>query len=218
MIEALMLREDLQGSGMDVYRAKAIKLLDEVGIPDAERRMDEYPHQLSGGQNQRVMIAMMLSGNPKLLIADEPTTALDVTIQAQILQLLKKIRDERNMAIILVTHDIGVVAETCDNAIVMYGGRVMEYGPVENVLVGPSHPYTFGLLSSKPRIDRKVDKLFTIEGVVPSPENLRDGCPFCDRCFNRTDHCSADTHPPLISDGERQLFCFNPLKGEDVWN
>ncbi len=218
LIEALMLRKDLKESKMEDYHNRAVKLLIEVGIPDSERRMNEFPHQLSGGQNQRVMIAIMLSGNPKLLIADEPTTALDVTIQAQILLLLKEIRKERDMAIILVTHDIGVVAETCDNVIVMYGGRIMEYGPVEEVLVGPRHPYTFGLLSSKPRIDKKVEKLFTIKGVVPSPENLLDGCPFYDRCYNGIDSCSIDKSPPLTTVGTRHFFCFNPLKVDDVWN
>ena len=214
--EALLLRKDLEGKSADIYRKESIRLLNEVGIPDPERRMGEYPHQLSGGQNQRVMIAIMLAGNPKLLIADEPTTALDVTIQAQILRLLKKIRKERNMAIILVTHDLGVVAETCDRTAVMYGGKVMEEGPVEDVLVKPRHPYTYGLLSSKPRIDIKVEKLFTIEGVVPTPENLSAGCPFFDRCMNVQEHC-RDTNPETTVEGDRHYFCFNPVEEREVW-
>ncbi len=216
LTEALLMREDLRGKSAEIFKKEAVKLLDEVGIPDPERRMGEYPHQLSGGQNQRVMIAIMLAGNPKLLIADEPTTALDVTIQAQILRLLKKIRKERNMSIILVTHDLGVVAETCDRAAVLYGGRVMEAGPVEEVLVNPRHPYTFGLLCSKPRIDIKIDTLFTIEGVVPSPVNLPKGCPFCDRCMNVMDKC-RDTRPKATREGKRHFFCFNPVEGRKVW-
>ncbi len=216
LTEALLMRKDLRGKSSEVFRNEAVKLLNEVGIPDPERRMGEFPHQLSGGQNQRVMIAIMLAGNPKLLIADEPTTALDVTIQAQILRLLKKIRRERNMAIILVTHDLGVVAETCDRAAVMYGGRLMEVGPVEEVLVKPRHPYTFGLLSSKPRIDIKVETLFTIEGVVPSPENLSSGCPFHDRCVNVRENC-RDSRPDPTSEGSRLFFCFNPVEEGEVW-
>lgn len=216
LLEALMLRKDLEGKGPGVYKSEAVKLLKEVGIPDPEKKMGEFPHQLSGGQNQRVMIAIMLAGNPKLLIADEPTTALDVTIQAQILRLLKKLRKERNMAIILVTHDLGVVAETCDRAAVMYGGRIMEYGRVEDVLVEPRHPYTFGLLSSKPRIDIKVEKLFTIEGVVPSPEKLFEGCPFYDRCMNVMEKC-RDESPESVKEESRHFFCFNPVKEGMVW-
>lgn len=216
LVEALMLRRDMEGSKPEIYRKEAVKLLKEVGIPDPERRLGEYPHQLSGGQNQRVMIAIMLAGNPRLLIADEPTTALDVTIQAQILRLLKKIRDERKMAIILVTHDLGVVAETCDRVAVMYGGRVMEYGDVADVLVRPNHPYTFGLLRSKPRIDMKVKKLETIEGVVPAPENLPPGCPFYERCFSRQKRCGEEI-PSKQTEGNRHYFCFNPVEAGDVW-
>ena len=216
LLEALILRKDLEGSSHEVYRKEAVKLLTEVGIPDPERRMGEYPHQLSGGQNQRAMIAIMLAGNPRLLIADEPTTALDVTIQAQIIRLLKKICKERNMAIIFVTHDLGVVAETCDRAAVMYGGRIMETGPVDEVLLTPMHPYTYGLLLSKPRVDMKVEKLYTIEGVVPAPEKLSEGCPFYDRCRNVTDKCK-DNPPPVTVMGQREFFCFNPEEGGVVW-
>ena len=216
LMEALMLKKNLKIRSSNIFRKEAVKLLTEVGIPDPERRMGEFPHQLSGGQNQRVMIAIMLAGDPRLLIADEPTTALDVTIQAQILRLLKKLCKERDMAIILVTHDLGVIAETCDRTVVMYGGRVMESGPVEDVLVNPRHPYTFGLLSSKPRIDKKVEKLITIEGVVPAPENFPKGCPFYDRCINVTEEC-RDISPPCIIEGERHFFCFNPVKEGLIW-
>ncbi len=216
LMEALALRNDAERHSSTIIKAEAISLLEEVGIPDPERRMGEYPHQLSGGQNQRVMIAIMLAGNPQLLIADEPTTALDVTIQAQILRLLKKLCKERNMGIIIVTHDLGVIAETCDTVVVMYGGRIMEYGPVEQVLVEPKHPYTFGLLSSKPRIDKKVEQLVTIEGVVPTPENLPKGCPFFDRCINVTQAC-RDNSPPRIDKKLRHYFCFNPVTEELVW-
>ncbi len=212
LTEALVLRKDLKNSSKEVYRTEAVKLLTEVGIPDPERRMREFPHQLSGGQNQRAMIAIMLAGNPRLLIADEPTTALDVTIQAQILRLLKKLCKERNMAVIFVTHDLGVVAETCDRAVVMYGGRVMESGPVEEVLVSPRHPYTYGLLLSKPRVDIKVEKLYTIEGVVPGPEELPAGCPFHDRCNKVTDNCKDNLPAPTV-EGLRHFFCFNPEGG-----
>lgn len=216
LMEALLLRKDMSGTSMDLIKSEAIGLLKEVGIPDPERRMGEYPHQLSGGQNQRVMIAIMLAGNPRLLIADEPTTALDVTIQAQILRLLKKLRKERNMAIILVTHDLGVVAETCDRAAVMYGGKIMEYGKVDEVLVSPRHPYTFGLLSSKPRIDRTSEKLYTIEGVVPAPEDFPPGCPFAARCTHAEPRCSTHT-PPAVTEEGRHYFCFNPVEEGAVW-
>ena len=216
LMEALIIRNDAKHNSSTSLKEEAISLLEEVGIPDPERRLGEFPHQLSGGQNQRVMIAIMLAGNPQLLIADEPTTALDVTIQAQILRLLKKLCKERNMAIILVTHDLGVIAETCDNTIVMYGGRIMECGPVEQVLVEPRHPYTLGLLSSKPRIDKKVEQLATIEGVVPVPENLPEGCPFFDRCIKVTQKC-RDISPPRVVERMRHYFCFNPVTEELVW-
>ncbi len=214
--EALVLEKGSTKSSVLKIETAAIKLLNEVGIPDPERKMEDFPHQLSGGQNQRIMIAIMLAGNPRLLIADEPTTALDVTIQAQILRLLKKLCEERNMAIILVTHDLGVIAETCDNTVVMYGGRVMEYGSVDQVLVEPRHPYTFGLLSSKPRIDKKVKQLVTIDGVVPSPEDLPQGCPFCDRCIKVAREC-CDISPPRVVEGARHFFCSNPVKEKLVW-
>lgn len=171
---------------------RAIEMLRKVGIPSPEQRVDEYPHQLSGGMRQRVMIAMALSCNPKLLIADEPTTALDVTIQAQILELMKELKDEFNTAIMLITHDLGVVAEVCDQVAVMYAGRVVEYSNVQTIFSRPQHPYTWGLLKSIPKLDEKVERLMTIEGVVPSPLDLPQGCTFNPRCRFATDKCRQE--------------------------
>jgi oligopeptide/dipeptide ABC transporter ATP-binding protein len=163
-------------------RDKAIEMLKLVGIPIPEQRIDEYPHQLSGGMRQRVMIAIALACDPKVLIADEPTTALDVTIQAQILELLNRLQEEMGMAIILITHDLGVVAETCDRVIVMYGGQVFEEGPVDDVFRNPQNPYTEGLLRSIPRLGTHKQRLAVIPGVVPSPLDWPSGCRFHARC------------------------------------
>ncbi len=163
-------------------REQAIAMLRLVKIPAPEQRVDEYPHQLSGGMRQRVMIAMALACRPELLIADEPTTALDVTIQAQILDLMAQLQAELNMAILLITHDLGVVAEVCNYVIVMYAGRIAEEGPVREIFTHPKHPYTLGLLRSIPRLGHKTEYLPTIEGSVPSLANLPVGCRFQDRC------------------------------------
>lgn len=171
---------------------KAIEMLRLVGIPLPERRVKEYPHQLSGGMRQRVMIAMALSCNPKLLIADEPTTALDVTIQAQILELMKKLKRDLGMAIMLITHDLGVVAEMCERVVVMYGGKVVEEGDVVSIFKNPLHPYTEGLLRSVPRMDEDVEKLHVIEGVVPNPLHLPKGCRFHPRCPYAVDRCKEE--------------------------
>jgi oligopeptide transport system ATP-binding protein len=173
---------------------RAIEMLRLVGIPDAKRRADEYPHQLSGGMRQRVMIAMALSTDPDLLIADEPTTALDVTIQAQILELMRTLRQQNKMAIMLITHDLGVVAEMADEVVVMYAGKVVERGDVKTIFTQPHHPYTVGLLSSIPRLDERVDRLHIIKGTVPSPFNLPTGCLFKRRCPRRMPVC--DVAPP----------------------
>ncbi len=164
-------------------RDRAIDMLRKVGIPAPERRVDDYPHQLSGGMRQRVMIAMALINSPSLLIADEPTTALDVTVQAQILELIARLQEETNTAVIMITHDLGVVADMADNVLVMYGGRVVEYGNTLDVYGRPEMPYTLGLLASMPRLDRaRLDRLDPIPGNPPSLINLPEGCVFCPRC------------------------------------
>jgi peptide/nickel transport system ATP-binding protein len=177
-------------------KARAIAALDRVKIPSAARRFDDYPHQMSGGMRQRVMIAMALSCNPDLLIADEPTTALDVTVQAQILDLLRDLQQQSGMAIILITHDLGVVAEMADEVAVMYSGRVVERTGGAAIFDDPQHPYTLGLLGSIPKIEETRDRLLAIEGAVPAPFDLPDGCRFHPRCVFAADACRA-VDPPL---------------------
>jgi oligopeptide/dipeptide ABC transporter ATP-binding protein len=186
-----------EGAGRQEARRKAIELLDLVEIPDAERRVDEYPHQLSGGMRQRVMIAMALSCRPRLLIADEPTTALDVTIQAQILDLLSELQSRLGMALLLVTHDLGVIAQRAERAAVMYAGRIVESASVEAIFTQPLHPYTRGLLRSIPGTGQtRTRRLETIAGVVPDPYHLPSGCRFRDRCPSSIDRC-AEVDPTL---------------------
>ncbi|RDZ11577.1 peptide ABC transporter ATP-binding protein [Priestia megaterium] len=175
-------------------REKSIALLKSVGISRSEKLIDEYPHQLSGGMRQRVMIAMGVACQPKLLIADEPTTALDVTVQAQILELLKEIQESNDMSIIMITHDLGVVAEMCDEVIVMYGGKIVEHTDVDTLFYAPKHPYTKALLHSIPRMEDDVEVLNTIKGIVPSLVNmLRTGCRFVNRCPHAMEDCSSVT-------------------------
>ncbi|MEM7034782.1 MAG: ABC transporter ATP-binding protein [Chloroflexota bacterium] len=183
-------------------RARTIELLELVGIPSAADRVDDYPHQFSGGMRQRVMIAMGLSCDPQLLIADEPTTALDVTIQAQIVDLVKKLRDELGMAIIWITHDLGVVAGIADRIIVMYAGRIVEEAPVKELFANPRHPYTLGLIGSLPRLDSEEigAKLESIEGLPPDLIALPHGCPFYARCKYRVEKCLSE-NPPLANVG-----------------
>lgn len=171
--------------------ARAVEMLKKVGIPSPEKRARDYPHQMSGGMRQRVMIAMALSCNPKLLIADEPTTALDVTIQAQILELMKQLRDEYNTAIMLITHDLGVIAEVADRVAVMYAGKIVEYTDVKSIFAAPRHPYTIGLLNSIPKLTGGQKRLEPIKGVVPSPLNLPAGCKFSNRCPFVQEKCLA---------------------------
>ncbi|MCG8358610.1 MAG: ABC transporter ATP-binding protein [Kiloniellales bacterium] len=185
------------------------ELLAEVDIPDPARRLRAYPHELSGGQNQRVMIAMMLAGAPDLLIADEPTTALDVTVQAQILDLLKRISRSRGMSIVLVSHDLGVVAQICDTIAVMYAGRIVEQGPVMQVFDAPRHPYTAGLMASRPG-QARTGRLMPIEGNVPSPFDPAPGCAFAPRCARRREACMS-RQPPQGS-GPHRWRCFNPIE------
>ncbi|MGW5890768.1 ABC transporter ATP-binding protein [Priestia megaterium] len=184
-------------------REKSIALLKSVGISRSEKLIDEYPHQLSGGMRQRVMIAMAVACQPKLLIADEPTTALDVTVQAQILELLKEIQESNDMSIIMITHDLGVVAEMCDEVIVMYGGKIVEHTDVDTLFYAPKHPYTKALLHSIPRMEDDVEVLNTIKGIVPSLVNMpRTGCRFVNRCPHAMEDCSSVT-PVLRQDSQR---------------
>lgn len=179
-------------------KEKSIEMLKLVGIPSPEKRIDQYPHELSGGMRQRVMIAMALACNPKLLIADEPTTALDVTIQAQILRLIKELQEKLHMSVIFITHDLGVVAETCDYVAVMYCGKVVEFADVKTLFKNPQHPYTVGLLNSLPRHDIDQEELIAIKGNVPSPFEMPNGCAFAPRC----PHASAICHtkePELVA-------------------
>lgn len=188
---------------------RAVEMLRLVGIPSPEERARQEPHELSGGMRQRVMIAMALACNPSLLIADEPTTALDVTIQAQILELLKKLQQELNSAVILITHDLGVVSETCDYVVVMYSGMVMEHTNVDSLFDDPLHPYTQGLLKAIPRADKDIEELYTIEGTVPNPENLPKGCPFAARCPIAKDICYEKLPELVALEGGRKVRCLS---------
>jgi oligopeptide/dipeptide ABC transporter ATP-binding protein len=188
--EAIQAHEDIDKRGA---RARSVELLRQVGIPNPESRVDDYPHQFSGGMRQRAMIAMALSCNPSILIADEPTTALDVTIQAQIVDLIGRLKDDFNSAVIFITHDLGVIAEIADEIIVMYAGRVVEQGSKRDLFYDPQMPYTWGLLGSIPRLDRpRVERLHTIEGAPPSLINLPQGCKFRPRCPHAFDKCMEE--------------------------
>ena len=204
-------------SHRDVSRAqaldRAVEMLGLVGIPEPRKRVDAYPHEFSGGMRQRVMIAMALANDPKLLIADEPTTALDVTVQAQILDLLRTLQQQTGMAIVLITHDLGVVAEMADEVAVMYAGRVVERAPGPAIFDDPQHPYTLGLLGSIPKIEEDVDRLLAIEGAVPPPFDLPTGCRFHPRCVFAESAC-AETDPALreITDGHRAACLLAPVE------
>jgi oligopeptide/dipeptide ABC transporter ATP-binding protein len=196
-----------QGLRAKAARARALEMLQLVGIPEASRRLDDYPHQLSGGMRQRVMIGMALACNPKLIIADEPTTALDVTIQAQILELLASLREDFGMAILLITHDLGVVAEMCDDVVVMYAGRVVERGPVAEVFTTPQHPYTEALLQSIPMLGMtQAEPLRVIRGSVPSPLDWPEGCRFRPRCDYAFERCVE--LPPLLPVPPQESACW----------
>ncbi|MDA1917793.1 ABC transporter ATP-binding protein [Bacillus cereus group sp. BcHK140] len=187
----------------------AVNLLKQVGLSSPEERVKQYPHELSGGMKQRVMIAMAMSCNPDLLIADEPTTALDVTIQAQILDLMKNLKNETNMALLLITHDLGIVAQNCTRVIVMYGGLIMEEGPVLDIFQSPNHPYTKGLLNSLPKISNGVkERLAPIQGVTPNLLNPPKGCPFAERCPHAMDICEKERPPYFEIGNERRSMCW----------
>ena len=213
--EALRLHKGLDKKGA---RRQTVHLLETVGIPDAEQRLNSYPHQFSGGMRQRVMIAMALSSEPKLLIADEPTTALDVTIQAQIVDLIKRLRDELGMAIIWITHDLGVVAGFVDKVVVMYAGHIVEMAPLKEFYANPLHPYTIGLLGSLPRIDAKSDqKLVSIDGLPPDLIDMPSCCPFIDRCSYAIERCGEENPTHRQVGPEHHIACWVDV-GEDSNN
>ncbi len=189
-------------------RHHAIQMLKNVGIGRAEEIIYEYPHQLSGGMRQRVMIAMAMACHPNLLIADEPTTALDVTIQAQILELMKKLKEENDTAILLITHDLGVVAEMCDRVVVMYAGQVVEEADVFELFASPNHPYTKGLIASVPKIGDNKEVLDSINGQVPSPQNMPNGCKFAPRCNEAMSICHQESPPTVEISATRQCSCW----------
>jgi peptide/nickel transport system ATP-binding protein/oligopeptide transport system ATP-binding protein len=204
IMEAIELHQGLDKSEA---RKKAIEMLDRVQIPSPETRIDAYPHQLSGGMRQRAMIAMALSCQPKLLIADEPTTALDVTIQAQVLQLLKEIQREMGMAVMLITHDLGVVSEIADRVAVMYAGRIFEYGPIEAIFAQMRNPYTRGLMKSIPSLTDRKRRLDTIAGQVPNPMDLPVGCKFHPRCYLMIEDCKKGEPPLFQTNGDHFSRC-----------
>ena len=196
--------------------ARAKELLELVGINEPEKRLKQYPHELSGGMRQRVMIAIALACGPELVIADEPTTALDVTIQAQILELLKDLKEKVNSSIMLITHDLGVVADMADYVVVMYAGRVIESGTAEDIFHHPCHPYTIGLMNSKPVVGKKVDKLYNIPGSVPNPVNMPDYCYFRDRCELTCDHCRGEYPPEIKISDTHHVSCYRYLEEGEV--
>lgn len=205
IMEVILLHTD---KNKEQARARAKELLELVGINEPEKRLKQYPHELSGGMRQRVMIAIALACEPKLLIADEPTTALDVTIQAQILDLIRGLNEQMNTSVLFITHDLGVVSELCDTVIVMYTGRIVEKAPVRELFSDPKHPYTVGLMSAIPRITKDRPPLETIEGVVPNPTEQISGCSFWPRCLHATEQCKQGEPPVVQLSEERQVRCW----------
>ena len=206
IMEAILLHKDVNKKEA---REQSIDMLRKVGISLPEQRVDEYPHQLSGGMRQRVMIAMALSCDPQLLIADEPTTALDVTIQAQILDLMNGLKDKFNMAIMMITHDLGVIAEISDRVAVMYAGKIVEYTDVKTLFANPKHPYTWGLMHSIPRLDKEVEKLSAIPGIVPSPLNFPPGCKYNTRCPLADEKCRTEEAPLVEVEPGHKVRCWH---------
>jgi oligopeptide/dipeptide ABC transporter ATP-binding protein len=198
-------------AGKRAARARAVQLLHEVGIAEPERRYDSYPHELSGGMCQRVMIAMAMACDPELLIADEPTTALDVTIQKQILNLIHDLRERHGTSVLLITHDLGVVAENADRVAVMYAGRVVEEAPVSALFTAPAHPYSSGLLDSMPDLDDETGRLDAIPGMVPDLLDLPPGCSFAPRCPYADQHCRSETPQKAVLGADRSVRCWKPL-------
>ena len=213
-VDEVIALHDGEGKSKEDVKARTIELLKMVGIANSEGVYSMFPHELSGGMRQRVMIAMALSCNPKLIIADEPTTALDVTIQAQILDLLRNLKNKINSSIMLITHDLGVIAEMADYVVVMYAGRVVEKGTAEEIFANPAHPYTIGLMASKPVVGKKVDKLYSIPGKVPNPINMPDYCYFKDRCEMQVEKCSGE-YPHMIQlSPTHMVSCYRYFDGK----
>lgn len=206
LVEALKAHD--KNISKEEAQKRAMEMLEEVGINNVEKRMKQYPHELSGGMRQRVMIAMALVCEPDILIADEPTTALDVTIQAQILDLIRDLNEKMNTSVLFITHDLGVVSELCDTVIVMYTGRIVEKAPVRELFNDPKHPYTVGLMSAIPRITKDRPPLETIEGVVPNPTERISGCSFWPRCPHATEQCRQGEPPVVQLSEERQVRCW----------
>jgi len=205
-----------QGLSKKEATKRAIEMIEMVGIPDPEKCIRNYPHQLSGGMRQRIMIAIALACHPKILIADEPTTALDVTIQSQILKLMSELKEKLDTSIILITHDLAVVAQLADNVMVMYAGKAVEYSDVNSIFKEPLHPYTVGLLSSIPKLDRELEKLTIIRGTVPSPLNLPKGCKFCTRCNDAKKICFKKEPEYVSLENGRKVRCWKYM-GADYY-
>ena len=206
--EVIDLHEGAHKTKEEVKASARIEMLETVGIANSEGVYMMYPHELSGGMRQRVMIAMALACNPKIIIADEPTTALDVTIQAQILDLLRQLKDKINSSIMLITHDLGVIAEMADYVVVMYAGRIVEKGTAEEIFAHPCHPYTIGLMASKPVVGKKVDKLYSIPGKVPNPVDMPDYCYFKDRCEMQLDCCKGEYPCEISVSPTHKVSCY----------
>ncbi len=207
---------DTENKNADQIKARTIELLEMVGIANSEGVYNMYPHELSGGMRQRVMIAMALACNPKIIIADEPTTALDVTIQAQILDLLRNLKNKINSSIMFITHDLGVIAEMADYVVVMYAGRIVEKGTAEEIFAHPAHPYTIGLMASKPVVGKKVDKLYSIPGKVPNPVNMPNYCYFKDRCEMCVDGCSGAYPSECSISPTHKVSCYRYYDGKEA--
>lgn len=207
-LDEVIALHDGKGMSEDEVKARSIELLEMVGIANSEGVYKMYPHELSGGMRQRVMIAMALACNPKLIIADEPTTALDVTIQAQILDLLRNLKDKINSSIMIITHDLGVIAEMADYVVVMYAGKIVEKGTAEEIFANPAHPYTIGLMASKPVVGKRVDKLYSIPGKVPNPVNMPDYCYFKDRCEMCVDGCDGEYPCEISLSPTHKVSCY----------
>ena len=214
-VDEVIALHDGEGKTEEEIKARTISLLEMVGIANSEGVYKMYPHELSGGMRQRVMIAMALACNPKIIIADEPTTALDVTIQAQILDLLRSLKDKINSSIMFITHDLGVIAEMADYVVVMYAGKIVEKGTAEEIFAHPAHPYTIGLMASKPVVGKKVDKLYSIPGKVPNPVNMPDYCYFKDRCEQGVEACSGEYPHEIKLSPTHTVTCYRYYGKED---